>query len=188
MGSLQRAVNVADLRRMARARLPRVVFDYLDGGAEDERTLRDNVRAFRRWNFRPRHGVKISGLDLSVTVMGQKLVLNVESHGFRVSVYNRTGETTDAFVAAHPSKHIVPTHSLAEFVQSLVRPRKVMLMVKAGSAPWTSISTVGATSSSMAMMRSWRLWLPAKQRPATSAASWWARVGGSKWMARAPLS
>lgn len=45
-----------------------------------------------------------------------------------------------------------------------------------------------ATSSSMAMMRSWRLWLPVKQRPATSAASWWARVGGSKWMARAPLS
>lgn len=73
MGSLQRAVNIADLRRMARARLPRVVFDYLDGGAEDERTLRDNVRAFRRWNFRPRHGVKIPSLDLSVTVMGQKL-------------------------------------------------------------------------------------------------------------------
>jgi L-lactate dehydrogenase (cytochrome) len=73
MGSFQRAVNIADLRSIARARLPRVVFDYLDGGAEDERTLRDNVRAFRRWNFRPQHGVKIPALDLSVTVMGQKL-------------------------------------------------------------------------------------------------------------------
>ncbi|MES2253857.1 MAG: alpha-hydroxy acid oxidase [Pseudomonadota bacterium] len=73
MGSFQRAVNIADLRSIARARLPRVVFDYLDGGAEDERTLRDNVRAFRRWNFRPQHGVKIPAPDLSVTVMGQKL-------------------------------------------------------------------------------------------------------------------
>lgn len=73
MGSLSRAVNIADLRLMARARLPRVVFDYLDGGAEDERTLRDNVRAFRRWNFRPQYGAKISALDLGVTVMGQKL-------------------------------------------------------------------------------------------------------------------
>jgi L-lactate dehydrogenase (cytochrome) len=73
MGSLQRAVNIADLRLMARARLPRVVFDYLDGGAEDERTLRDNVRAFRRWNFRPQYGAKIPALDLGVTVMGQTL-------------------------------------------------------------------------------------------------------------------
>ncbi len=73
MGKLHRAVNIADLRRMAQARLPRVVFDYLDGGAEDERTLRDNARAFRRWNFRPQQGVKIADPDLSVTVMGQKL-------------------------------------------------------------------------------------------------------------------
>src|SRR3569832_894762 len=73
MGNLVAAVNIADLRRMARARLPRVVFDYLDGGAEDERTLRDNVRAFRRWNFRPQGGVKLPALDLGVTVMGQTL-------------------------------------------------------------------------------------------------------------------
>ncbi|MBN9544226.1 MAG: alpha-hydroxy-acid oxidizing protein [Alphaproteobacteria bacterium] len=73
MGKVGEAVNIADLRAMARARLPRVVFDYLDGGAEDECTLRDNVRAFRRWNFRPRHGVKLPALDLSATVMGQTL-------------------------------------------------------------------------------------------------------------------
>jgi isopentenyl diphosphate isomerase/L-lactate dehydrogenase-like FMN-dependent dehydrogenase len=58
---------------MGRARLPAVVFDYLDGAAEDERTLRDNMRAFRRWQFRPRHGVEVTAPDLSVTVMGQKL-------------------------------------------------------------------------------------------------------------------
>ena len=43
MGNLERAVNIADLRRMGRARLPAVVFDYLDGAAEEEQTLRDNV-------------------------------------------------------------------------------------------------------------------------------------------------
>ena len=58
---------------MGRARLPAVVFDYLDGAAEEEQTLRDNVAAFRRWQFRPRHGVEMTNLDLSVTVMGQKL-------------------------------------------------------------------------------------------------------------------
>jgi isopentenyl diphosphate isomerase/L-lactate dehydrogenase-like FMN-dependent dehydrogenase len=73
MGKLARAVNIADLRRIGRARLPAVVFDYLDGAAEDESTLRDNVGAFRRWQFRPRFGVEVTNLDLSVTVMGQKL-------------------------------------------------------------------------------------------------------------------
>jgi L-lactate dehydrogenase (cytochrome) len=73
MGDVARAVNIAELRRMARARLPRVVFDYLDGGAEDEHSLRDNVRAFRRWQFRPRHGEAIPKLNLSTQVMGQTL-------------------------------------------------------------------------------------------------------------------
>src|SRR5215813_3766639 len=73
MGKLDRAVNIADLRRMGRARLPAVVFDYLDGAAEDEVTLRDNMRAFRRWQFRPRLGFEIPNVDLSVTVMGQNL-------------------------------------------------------------------------------------------------------------------
>lgn len=73
MGKLERAVNIADLRRMGRARLPAVVFDYLDGAADDEITLRDNMRAFRRWQFRPRLGLEIPKVDLSVTVMGQRL-------------------------------------------------------------------------------------------------------------------
>jgi L-lactate dehydrogenase (cytochrome) len=73
MGDAARAVNIADLRRMARKRLPRVVFDYLDGGAEGELTLRDNVRAFARWQFRPRHGETLRLPDLCVSVMGQRL-------------------------------------------------------------------------------------------------------------------
>ncbi|HZQ41107.1 MAG TPA: alpha-hydroxy acid oxidase [Rhizomicrobium sp.] len=73
MGRLTRAVNIADLRGLAKARLPAVVFDYLDGAAEDEATLRDNCQAFKNWIFRPRHGIAIDTTDLGVTVMGQRL-------------------------------------------------------------------------------------------------------------------
>jgi len=71
---------------------------------------------------------------IGLAVMGQNLVLNVESRGFAVSVYNRTPAATEAFVAAHPGKRITGHASLAAFVQSLSRPRRVMLMVKAGAA------------------------------------------------------
>ncbi len=94
MGKLERAVNIADLRGIARARLPRVVFDYLDGGAEDERTLRDNIRAFRRWNFRPQQGVKIPAPNLSVTVMGQTLAWPAMTAPIGYSaLMHRDGET-----------------------------------------------------------------------------------------------
>jgi L-lactate dehydrogenase (cytochrome) len=71
------AINIADLRRMARARLPDAVFDYLDGGAEDEITLRRNEAGFGDYIFRPRHGVHVPAPDLSVTILGQKLAMPV---------------------------------------------------------------------------------------------------------------
>ena len=71
---------------------------------------------------------------IGLAVMGQNLVLNVESRGFTVSVYNRTAAVTQAFMAAHPGKKLVGANSLQDFVASLARPRKVMLMVKAGAA------------------------------------------------------
>ena len=64
--------------------------------------------------------------------MGQNLVLNVESRGFKVSVYNRTTAVTEEFVAEHPGKKLVGAKTLEEFVDSLERPRKIMIMVKAG--------------------------------------------------------
>ena len=69
---------------------------------------------------------------IGLAVMGQNLVLNVESRGFQVSVYNRTTSVTEEFVAANPDKKLVGTSTLEEFVQSLATPRKVMIMVKAG--------------------------------------------------------
>ena len=71
---------------------------------------------------------------IGLAVMGQNLVLNVESRGFTVSVYNRSPDATDAFLAAQAGKRITGFHALADFVNSLSRPRKVMLMVKAGAA------------------------------------------------------
>jgi len=69
------AVNIEDLRRMARRRLPRVVFDYIDGGAEGEITLRENCRAFEAISFRPRHAVPVPGGDLRTRVLGHELSL-----------------------------------------------------------------------------------------------------------------
>ena len=72
---------------------------------------------------------------IGLAVMGQNLVLNMNDHGFVVAVFNRTVSKVDEFMEG-PAKgtKIIPTHSLKEFVAALKRPRKVMLMVKAGSA------------------------------------------------------
>ena len=70
-----RAVNVDDLRRLARRRLPRVVFDYIDGGAEAEVTLRENRRAFDAVTFRPRHAVRLDACDVGTRVLGMDLAL-----------------------------------------------------------------------------------------------------------------
>ena len=71
---------------------------------------------------------------VGLAVMGQNLVLNVESRGFAVSVFNRSPEVTEAFIAAHPGKKLTGAKTLPEFVATLSRPRTIMLMVKAGPA------------------------------------------------------
>jgi 6-phosphogluconate dehydrogenase len=67
---------------------------------------------------------------IGLAVMGQNLVLNVESRGFQVSVFNRTVSVTEEFIAKHPGKKLVGAKTLEEFVQSLSRPRKIQIMVK----------------------------------------------------------
>ena len=69
------AVNIADLRLAAKKRLPRVIFDYIDGAADGEVTLRENSRAFEDIVFRPRSAVATKVCDLSTTVLGTKLSL-----------------------------------------------------------------------------------------------------------------
>ena len=70
---------------------------------------------------------------IGLAVMGQNLVLNMNDHGYTVAVFNRTISKVDDFIAG-PAKgtKVIGTHSLKEFIQSLKRPRRVMLMVKAG--------------------------------------------------------
>ena len=70
-----RAVNIEDLRRAARRRLPKPVFDYIDGGAEGEVTLRENCRAFEMVTFRPRCAVATTECDLRTRVLGADLEL-----------------------------------------------------------------------------------------------------------------
>ena len=72
---------------------------------------------------------------VGLAVMGENLVLNMESHGFTVAVFNRTTSKVDAFVQGRAKgKKIVGTHTVEELVGALKRPRKVMIMVKAGKA------------------------------------------------------
>jgi 6-phosphogluconate dehydrogenase len=71
---------------------------------------------------------------IGLAVMGENLVLNIESHGFTVAVFNRTREKVDAFLQGRGAgKKIVGTHDYKELVASLKRPRKIMIMVKAGA-------------------------------------------------------
>lgn len=71
--SPSRVLNVADLRRLAEARVPKPVFDYLDGGADGEVTLRENCRAFEDIIFRPRQAVAMEHCDLRTTVLGNDI-------------------------------------------------------------------------------------------------------------------
>ncbi|MCU0517151.1 MAG: NADP-dependent phosphogluconate dehydrogenase [Oscillatoria sp. Prado101] len=71
---------------------------------------------------------------IGLAVMGENLALNVERNGFPIAVYNRTPEKTDAFMAIRAKgKNVKATYTLEEFVQSLDRPRKILIMVKAGA-------------------------------------------------------
>jgi (S)-mandelate dehydrogenase len=75
--NLTQAINVEDLRGMARRRVPRFVFDFLDGGAEDEVTLDANRRSFERLRFRPRTLVGVSGRSVGTPILGAPSALPV---------------------------------------------------------------------------------------------------------------
>ena len=68
-----RVVNIADLRRLAKRRLPRIMFDYIDGGADAEVTMRGNSDAFNAVTFRPRCAVATESCNLRATVLGSTL-------------------------------------------------------------------------------------------------------------------
>jgi 6-phosphogluconate dehydrogenase len=72
---------------------------------------------------------------IGLAVMGENLALNVESRGYKVAVYNRTTEKVDELISGRAAgKNFVGTHSIEEFVKAVKRPRKLMMLVKAGPA------------------------------------------------------
>lgn len=80
---------------------------------------------------------------IGLAVMGENLVLNMESKGFQVTVYNRTLQRVDDFLSGRAKGlKIVGAHSIEELVKSLKRPRKIMIMVKAGGAVDDMINTL----------------------------------------------
>lgn len=79
---------------------------------------------------------------VGLAVMGKNLALNIESRGFTVSVYNRSSEKTEEFLKEAEGKNVVGTYSIEEFVQSLEKPRKILLMVKAGTPTDATIQSL----------------------------------------------
>ena len=77
-----------------------------------------------------------------MAVMGKNLALNIESRGYSVSVFNRSGSKTEQVIAENPDKKLVPTYTIEEFVESLEKPRRIMMMVKAGEATDKTIQSL----------------------------------------------
>lgn len=98
--SLQRCYNIADLRRLARSKLPGVIFDYIERGAEDEVTMRRNMDGFARYRFVPRVLRDVSHIDLSTTLQGiaSRLPLVMAPTGL-TRMFHYQGETAVARAA-----------------------------------------------------------------------------------------
>ena len=79
---------------------------------------------------------------VGMAVMGKNLALNIESRGYSVSVFNRSGSKTEQVIAENPEKKLVPTYTIEEFVESLEKPRRIMMMVKAGEATDKTIQSL----------------------------------------------
>lgn len=135
---LRRAANIDDLRTIARRRLPRGVFDYIDGGGEDELSLRRNILAFRCAEFRPRVLRDVAGVDPSTTLLGRRLPLPlvVAPTGF-TRVASLGGELDAARVGPRPGE--VRADHFCE------RRRQAPSGATAGQSPWPITLTRSST-------------------------------------------
>lgn len=79
---------------------------------------------------------------VGMAVMGKNLALNIESRGYSVAIYNRTGSKTEKVVTDHPDKNLVPSYTIEDFVNSLETPRRIILMVKAGAPTDATIKSL----------------------------------------------
>lgn len=79
---------------------------------------------------------------VGMAVMGRNLALNIESRGYTVSIFNRSREKTDEVIAENPGKKLAPYYSVDAFVESLEKPRRILLMVQAGEATDKTIASL----------------------------------------------
>src|SRR5437868_5826805 len=79
---------------------------------------------------------------IGLAVMGENLAMNIESRGYPIAVYNRAPEKVDDFVARAQGEKVIGTKTPEEFVKALERPRKVILLVKAGDAVEMAIRSI----------------------------------------------
>ncbi|WP_033791524.1 NADP-dependent phosphogluconate dehydrogenase [Pantoea septica] len=79
---------------------------------------------------------------VGMAVMGRNLALNIESRGYTVSIFNRSREKTDEVIAENEGKKLAPYYTIEEFVESLEKPRRILLMVQAGEATDKTIASL----------------------------------------------
>lgn len=79
---------------------------------------------------------------VGMAVMGRNLALNVESRGYTVAIYNRSGDKTEDVVKSNPGKNLVPSYDVESFVKSIETPRRIMLMVQAGKGTDATIQSL----------------------------------------------
>jgi len=108
-----RIINIEDLRLAARRSLPRVIFDYIDGGADGEVTMRENLRAFERVTFQPKCAVRTPQCDLATTVAGIPLSVPflLAPLGSSRMFYPRGEEVAAAAAGAAGTAYILSTFS-----------------------------------------------------------------------------
>lgn len=127
-------INIDDLREAARRRLPRMMFEFMDGGAQDEITLRANREDFRKWRFLPRMLTDVSKRDQSVTLFGQRYEspLIIAPTGL-AGVFRRRGELAGARAADKLGVgyclSTMATCTIEEITQATAQPKWFQLYV-----------------------------------------------------------
>lgn len=131
---LKRSHNVADLRRAARLRVPSPMFHYMDGGADDEITMRRNSRDFDHHELMPRYLVDVSSIDTSTTVMGQPVSMPLILAPTGMSrLFHHEGELAVARAAARAgtiySLSTVATHTIEQVAAAAAGPKWFQIYV-----------------------------------------------------------
>lgn len=144
--NLARALNIEDLRRIARRRLPRVVFDYLEGGSEDHLTVRANRAAFEAISFQPRTLVDVSGRSQKVTLFGRvyESPIGIAPMG-AAGLFWHEGDIALARAARSANlPHVLSTHSFVPLER---------LAWEAGGPPWFQLYMPRERDAARAMVR-----------------------------------